>query len=139
MMTSPRARLYRPRWRNSCAIRSAILSDGSNRIKFIDPGDFRVSKTITVLDGKTPIDQLNELEYVQGSIYANVWHDDRIAIIDPQNGHVTGWINLAGLIPQSELQDPEAVLNGIAYDQANDKLYVTGKLWPRLFEIKIKR
>jgi len=119
--------------------KSLILSDGSNRIRFIDPTDFRVTKTITVLDGQTPIDQLNELEYVQGSIYANVWHDDRIAIIDPQNGHVTAWINLAGLIPQGELQDPEAVLNGIAYDQANDKLYVTGKLWPRLFEIKIKR
>jgi len=119
--------------------KSLILSDGSNRIRFIDPTDFRVTKTITVLDGQTPIDQLNELEYVQGSIYANVWHDDRIAIIDPQNGHVTAWINLAGLIPQGELQDPEAVLNGIAYDQVNDKLYVTGKLWPRLFEIKIKR
>jgi len=119
--------------------KSLILSDGSNRIRFLDPSDFHVTKTITVLDNKTPIDQLNELEYVQGSIYANVWHDDRIAIIDPQNGHVTAWINLAGLIPAGELSDPEAVLNGIAYDQANDKLYVTGKLWPRLFEIKIKR
>ena len=119
--------------------KSLILSDGSNRIRFLDPSDFHVTKTITVLDNKTPIDQLNELEYVQGSIYANVWHDNRIAIIDPQNGHVTAWINLAGLIPAEELPDPEAVLNGIAYDQANDKLYVTGKLWPRLFEIKIKR
>jgi len=117
---------------------SLILSDGSNRIRFIDPKDFHVTKTITVLDNKTPIDQLNELEYVHGSIYANVWHDNRIAIIDPQSGHVTAWIDLAGLIPESELPDPEAVLNGIAYDQANDKLYVTGKLWPRLFEIKIK-
>jgi glutamine cyclotransferase len=119
--------------------KSLILSDGTNRIRFLDPADFHVTKTITVLDGQTPIDQLNELEYVQGAIYANVWHDDRIAIIDPQNGHITGWINLAGLIPQGELQDPEAVLNGIAYDQANDKVYVTGKLWPRLFEIKLRR
>ena len=118
---------------------SLILSDGTNRIRFLDPNDFRVTKTITVLDGRTPIDQLNELEYVQGSIYANVWHDNRIAIIDPQNGHVTGWIDLAGLMPEGELQDPEAVLNGIAYDQTNNKLYVTGKLWPRLFEIRVKR
>jgi glutaminyl-peptide cyclotransferase len=118
---------------------SLILSDGTNRIRFLDPNDFRVTKTITVLDGRTPIDQLNELEYVQGSIYANVWHDNRIAIIDPQNGHVTGWIDLAGLMPEGELQDQEAVLNGIAYDQTNNKLYVTGKLWPRLFEIKVKR
>jgi glutaminyl-peptide cyclotransferase len=118
---------------------SLILSDGTNRIRFLDPNNFRVTKTITVLDGGTPIDQLNELEYVQGSIYANVWHDNRIAIIDPQNGHVTAWIDLTGLMPEGELQDPEAVLNGIAYDQVNNKLYVTGKLWPRLFEIKIKR
>ncbi|HJP90792.1 MAG TPA: glutaminyl-peptide cyclotransferase [Pyrinomonadaceae bacterium] len=118
---------------------SLILSDGSSRIRFLDPNNFRVTKTITVLDGTTPIDQLNELEYVQGSIYANVWHEDRIAIVDPQNGHVTGWIDLRGLMPEGELQDAEAVLNGIAYDQANDKLYVTGKLWPRLFEIKVKR
>ena len=118
---------------------SLILSDGSSRIRFLDPNNFRVTKTITVLDGTTPIDQLNELEYIQGSIYANVWHDNRIAIIDPQNGHVTGWIDLAGLMPEGELQDAEAVLNGIAYDQGADKLYVTGKLWPRLFEIKVKR
>lgn len=118
---------------------SLILSDGSNRIRFLDPSSFRVTKTITVLDNKVPVNELNELEYVQGSIYANIWHDDRIAIIDPQNGHVTGWIDLTGLIPQGDLQDPEAVLNGIAYDQKNDKLFVTGKLWPRLFEIKVKR
>jgi glutamine cyclotransferase len=119
--------------------RSLILSDGSNRIRFLDPSNFGVTKTITVLDGRTPIKELNELEYVHDAIYANVWHDDRIAIIDPQSGRVTGWIDLTGLIPEGELQDPEAVLNGIAYDQANDKLFVTGKLWPRLFEIKIKR
>jgi len=119
--------------------RSLILSDGSNRIRFIDPSSFRVTKTITVLDGNTPVRQLNELEFVQGEIYANIWHDDRIATIDPQSGRVTSWIDLASLIPRDELRDPEAVLNGIAYDQANNKLYVTGKLWPRLFEIKVKR
>ena len=118
---------------------SLILSDGTNRIRFIDPSGFRVTRTITVLDGKTPINDLNELEYVRGEIYANVWHDNRIATIDPQSGRVTSWLDLQGLMPEGELQDPEAVLNGIAYDQANDRLIVTGKLWPRLFEIKIKR
>src|SRR5215217_7542602 len=105
---------------------SLILSDGSNRIRFLDPASFRVTKTLTVLDNKVPVNELNELEYVQGAIYANIWHDDRIAIIEPQNGHVTGWIDLTGLIPQGDLEDPEAVLNGIAYDQTNNKLFVTG-------------
>jgi len=118
---------------------SLILSDGSTRIRFINPADFTVTKTISVIDGSTPIDQLNELEYVNGEIYANVWHDNRIAVIDPQNGHVKSWIDLNGLMPEGELHDPEAVLNGIAYDQANNKLFVTGKLWPRLFEIRIKK
>ncbi len=118
---------------------SLILSDGSNRIRFLDPSSFRVTRTITVLDAGKPINELNELEYVNGEIYANVWHDNRIATIDPQSGRVTSWIDLNGLMPEGELHDPEAVLNGIAYDKANDRLIVTGKLWPRLFEIKIKR
>lgn len=118
---------------------SLILSDGSTRIRFINPADFTVTKTISVTDGSTPIDQLNELEYVNGEIYANVWHDNRIAVINPQNGHVNSWIDLNGLMPEGELHDPEAVLNGIAYDQANNKLFVTGKLWPRLFEIRVKK
>ena len=119
--------------------RSLIISDGSNRLKFLDPDSFRVTKTIAVLDGRMPIEQLNELEYVNGEIYANIWHDDRIATIDPQNGRVTGWIDLTGLLQPGDVQDPEAVLNGIAYDQPSGRLFVTGKLWPRLFEIKIKR
>jgi len=117
---------------------SLILSDGSNRIRFIDPSNFRVTRTISVTDGSAPVKELNELEYVNGEIYSNIWHDNRIATIDPQSGHVKAWIDLTGLMPEGELQDPEAVLNGIAYDQASDKLYVTGKLWPRLFEIKVK-
>ena len=119
--------------------RSLIISDGSNRLKFLDPDSFRVTKTIAVLDGRTPVEQLNELEYVNGEIYANIWHDQRIVTIDPQNGRVTGWIDLTGLLQPGDVRDPEAVLNGIAYDQATDRLFVTGKLWPRLFEIKIKR
>ena len=118
---------------------SLILSDGSNRIRFIDPAGFGVTRTITVTDGSLPVRELNELEYVNGEIYANVWHDNRIAAIDPQSGHVKAWIDLTGLMPEGELHDQEAVLNGIAYDQATDKLIVTGKLWPRVFEIKVKR
>ncbi len=117
---------------------SLILSDGSSRIRFIDPASFRVTRSINVTDSGTPVRELNELEYVNGEIYANIWHDNRIATIDPQSGHVNAWIDLTGLMPEGELQDPEAVLNGIAYDQASDKLIVTGKLWPRLFEIKVK-
>jgi len=119
--------------------RSLILSDGSNRIKFLDPDSFRVTKTIAVLDGKTPVNEINELEYVQGEIYANIWHDNRIAMINPETGRVTGWIDLTGLLPQNEVQDEEAVLNGIAHDERTGRLFVTGKLWPRLFEIRLKR
>src|SRR5689334_25143589 len=118
---------------------SLILSDGSSRIRFINPADFKVTKTINVVDGTRAIDQLNELEWVNGEIYANVWHDNRIAVIDPQSGHINSWIDLKGLMQPGELQDQEAVLNGIAYDQTNNKLFVTGKLWPRLFEIRVKK
>jgi glutamine cyclotransferase len=119
--------------------RSLIISDGSNRLKFLDPDSFRVTKTIAVTDGGTPITQLNELEYVNGEIYANIWHDQRIVTIDPQSGRVTGWIDLSGLLQPGAVQDEEAVLNGIAFDQATNRLFVTGKLWPQLFEIKLKR
>ncbi len=118
---------------------SLILSDGSNRLRFLDPSSFRTTKTIAVKDGNTPVSDLNELEFVNGEIYANIWHDDRIAAIDPQSGRVKAWIDLAGLLKPGDTQDPEAVLNGIAYDQASSRLFVTGKLWPKLFEIKIKR
>lgn len=118
---------------------SLIMSDGSNRLRFLDPDSFRVTKTIAVLDGKTPVNQLNELEYVNGEIYANIWHDQRIVTIDPQNGHVTGWIDLSGLLQPGDVRDEEGVLNGIAFDQAGNRLFVTGKLWPRLFEVKLKR
>lgn len=119
--------------------KSLIMSDGSSRLKFLDPANFQVTRTVSVSDNKTPVQQLNELEFVQGEIYANVWHDDRVAVIDPQSGRVKAWLNLEGLMPEGELQDSEAVLNGVAYDQASDKLYVTGKLWPHLFEIKVKK
>jgi len=118
---------------------SLIQSDGTNRLRFLDPDNFQVRKTIAVLDGSTPVDEINELEYVQGEIYANIWHADRIARIDPQTGRIAGWIDLTGLLSRGEVQDEEAVLNGIAYDETNGRLFVTGKLWPKLFEIRLKR
>jgi len=118
---------------------SLILSDGSNRIRFLDPANFEVRKTIAVVDGRSPVNELNELEYVQGEIYANIWHADRIARIDPRTGAVVGWIDLTGLLAGGEVSDEEAVLNGIAYDETNGRLFVTGKLWPKLFEIRLRR
>ncbi|HEV7473520.1 MAG TPA: glutaminyl-peptide cyclotransferase [Pyrinomonadaceae bacterium] len=117
---------------------SLILSDGSNHIRFLDPDNFQVKKTIAVLDGRAPVNELNELEYIQGEIYANIWHADRIARIDPQTGRVVGWIDLRGLLARGEVQDEEAVLNGIAYDEATGRIFATGKLWPKLFEIRLK-
>lgn len=118
---------------------SLILSDGTNRIRFLNPDNFQVTKTIAVLDGKTAVAEINELEYVQGEIYANIWHADRIARIDPNTGKVVGWINLAGLLKPGEVQDEEAVLNGIAYDEASGRLFITGKLWPKIFEVRLTR
>jgi glutamine cyclotransferase len=118
---------------------SLIMSDGSSRLEFLDPATFGVTRTINVVDGPNAIKNLNELEFVKGEIYANVWHADRIAVIDPQSGRLKAWIDLKGLMPEGEQLDQEAVLNGIAYDQAKDTFFVTGKLWPRMFEIKIKR
>ena len=93
--------------------KSLILSDGSNRLRFIDPSSFRVTKTISVVDGTAPVRDLNELEFVQGEIYANVWHQDRIAAIDPQTGRVNSWIDLTGLMPKEELRgEPEAAAVG---------------------------
>ncbi|MBO0725314.1 MAG: glutaminyl-peptide cyclotransferase [Blastocatellia bacterium] len=119
--------------------RSLIMSDGSSRIRFIDPDTFEVQRMITVQDGGRNVTQLNELEYIKGEIYANIWMQDRIARIDPQSGKVNSWIDLSGLLPPQARHDPQAVLNGIAYDEASDRLFVTGKLWPKLFEIKLKQ
>ena len=116
---------------------SLILSDGSNQLRFIDPGNNTVRREISVKDGEAYINDLNELEWVKGEIWANVWHTDRIARIDPQTGKVKGWVELAGIIDPSRHPDPESVPNGIAYDGEHDRLYVTGKLWPALFEITV--
>ena len=114
-----------------------ILSDGTNQLRFLDPETFRELGRVTVMDGQTPVRDLNELEYIRGEIYANVWHTDRIARISPETGRVVRWIDLRGLMSGGYKLDQEAVLNGIAHDPARNRLFVTGKLWPRLFEIEI--
>ena len=118
--------------------RRLILSDGTSTLRFIDPLTFQERGRLAVRDGSMPVTQLNELEYVRDEIFANVWHTDRIARISPVSGRVTGWIDLTGLLPKTYQRDSEAVLNGIAYDAERDRLFVTGKLWPRLFEIKLE-
>ena len=118
---------------------SLILSDGTSQLRFLDPADYRVKRAVNVTDRGRPVPQLNELEYVKGEVFANVWHRNAIARIDPQTGHVKGWIDLSGLLKPGEVSDEEAVLNGIAYDEAGDRLFVTGKLWPKLFEVRLKQ
>jgi glutamine cyclotransferase len=114
-----------------------ILSDGTAALRFLDPETFREVRRVTVRDHRVPVTQLNELEFIHGQIYANIWHSDRIARISPATGRVLGWIDLTGLLPKEDRSSPEAVLNGIAWDSARDRLFVTGKLWPKLFEIKV--
>lgn len=113
-----------------------IMSNGSATLSFLDPVTFKVIGTVQVHDGNTPVENLNELEYVNGDVYANVWLQNRIAIINVQTGQVKGWINLTGLYNSQNL-NPDDVLNGIAYDAQSQKLFVTGKDWPQLFEIKL--
>jgi glutamine cyclotransferase len=114
-----------------------ILSDGTAALRFLDPETFHELRRVTVKDHGVPVKQLNELEFVHGEIYANIWYSDRIARISPATGKVLGWIDLSGLLPPEEHSSPDAVLNGIAWDSVHDRLFVTGKLWPKLFEIKV--
>ncbi len=116
---------------------SLIMSDGSAMLRFLDPATHATQRTVTVTDAGRPVERLNELEYVRGEVWANVWLTDRIARIDPATGRVTGWVDLAGLLAPGERTGEEDVLNGIAYDAAGDRLLVTGKLWPRLFHIRV--
>ncbi|GAB4535354.1 MAG: glutaminyl-peptide cyclotransferase [Anaerolineae bacterium] len=114
-----------------------IMSDGTSTLHFLDPETIEETGQVQVYDDLGPVVRLNELEYVRGEVYANVWKTDRIARIDPQTGRVTGWIDLTGLLSQEDRSLPVDVLNGIAYDAQHDRLFVTGKLWPRLFEIEL--
>jgi glutaminyl-peptide cyclotransferase len=114
-----------------------IMSDGTSALRFLDPATQQELGRITVKDGDRPIERLNELELVKGEVYANVWLTDRIAIIAPTTGRVTAWIDLAGLRAPASGRDD--VLNGIAYDAQRDRLFVTGKRWSNLFEIRVRR
>jgi len=114
-----------------------IMSDGTATLYFLDPETFEEIGRVGVYDNDGSVNRLNELEYVQGEIYANVWQTNCIARIDPQTGQVVGWIELKGLLTPEDRGEPVDVLNGIAYDADNARLFVTGKLWPKLFEIEL--
>jgi glutamine cyclotransferase len=114
-----------------------LMSDGSSEIRVLDGATLREKRLLKVRDGSTPVTQLNELEFVEGEIYANIWQTDRIARISPRTGRVLGWIDLTGLLSSVYKLEPGAVLNGIAYDAAKKRLFVTGKLWPSVFEIQL--
>jgi glutamine cyclotransferase len=114
------------------------MSDGTDEIRVLDGRTFREKRRIKVRDGSRPVTELNELEIVEGEIYANIWQTDRIARISPQTGKVVGWIDLTGLLDARYRQNPDAVLNGIAYDSVKKRLFVTGKLWPKVFEIRVE-
>ena len=114
-----------------------FMSDGTAEIRILDGDSLKEKRRITVHDGDNRIDQLNELEFVDGEIFANIWRTDRIVRISPQNGEVVGWIDLQGLLSPIYRVGPDAVLNGIAYDPNRKRLFVTGKLWPTIFEIKL--
>jgi len=114
-----------------------IMSDGTATLYFLDPETFEEIGRVGVYDNDGSVNRLNELEYVQGEIYANVWQTNCIARIDPQTGQVVGWIELKGLLTPEDRSEPVDVLNGIAYDAENARLFVTGKLWPKLFEIEL--
>jgi glutamine cyclotransferase len=116
---------------------SLITSDGSDTLRFRNPETFAETRHIVVHDAGKNIDQLNELEYINGEIWANVWHQDRIARISPKDGHVVSWVDLTGILPASQKRDAESVLNGIAYDAEKGRIFVTGKQWPTIFEIKV--
>ena len=113
------------------------MSDGSSELQILDPMTYEYKGFVTVRSGETPVQRLNELEYVDGELLANVWPDDRIARIDPKTGFVTGWIEAAGLLTPDDYTEEIDVLNGIAWDRSGKRLFVTGKLWPKLFEVKI--
>ena len=115
-----------------------IMSDGTSTLRFLDPESFKPTGTLEVTYQGKPLANLNELEFVRGRIFANVWQSNSIVVIDPANGRVTAQINLPGLLNAEDRSVAVDVLNGIAYDAKHDRLFVTGKLWPKLFELKLQ-
>jgi glutamine cyclotransferase len=118
---------------------SLILSDGSSRLRYLDPATFAVTRTLAVTVRGQPLEQLNELEYIQGEIFANVWQTQFVVRIDPRSGRVVGSVSLVGLLPAAERQPDTDVLNGIAYDPQGARIFVTGKNWPHLYEVQLVR
>jgi glutamine cyclotransferase len=116
---------------------SLIFSDGSSKLYFLDPRTYAVQRSVTVRNGDAEVNQLNELEFVGGEVWANVWMTDLIARVDPRSGRINAWVNLAGLRPDAAQSNTDAVLNGIAYDATNKRIFVTGKTWDKLFEISV--
>jgi glutamine cyclotransferase len=114
-----------------------IMSDGTDDLYFLDPETLIVTGKMEVKDGAHPVRGINELEYINGEIFANIWPTDKIAIISPQTGAVRAWIDLHGILPLEDRLRGVDVLNGIAYDALNDRIFVTGKLWSKLFEIEL--
>jgi glutamine cyclotransferase len=114
-----------------------VMSNGTAQLTRRNPDTFQPSGTIDVTSGGEPVTRLNELEYIEGQIWANVWQTDRIARIDPETGNVESWLDLTGLLPDSERTANTSVLNGIAYDDDANRLFVTGKFWPWLYEIRV--
>ena len=114
-----------------------IVSDGTAKLYFLDPNTLSEKGRIFVHDDQGQVSRLNELEYVNGKIYANIWKTDRIAIISPKDGAVASYLDLSGLFTYMKSENKPDVLNGIMYDSVDDRLFVTGKLWPSLFEIKV--
>lgn len=115
-----------------------VTSDGSNTLTWRDPATFKPVRSLAVMDGQRPVDRLNELEWVEGFIFANVWHEDRIAIISPVTGKVVAWMDCAALRARLGRLPEESDLNGIAWDPGKKRLYVTGKLWPAIFELSLE-
>jgi glutamine cyclotransferase len=117
-----------------------IMSDGTaaGGLRFLDPESFKETGRVVVRDRGTAVQYVNELEFIRGEVWANIWQTNRLARINPKTGDVVAWVDLNGLLPRTEVLDPGAILNGIAYDAATDRIFVTGKLWPKLFEIRVE-
>jgi glutamine cyclotransferase len=124
-------------WGSTSADAQLVISDGSSRLRFFDPVDYHLTATLPVTASGRPVEGLNELETVEGLIFANIYPTDCIAQIDPHTGAVVGWLSLAGLLPLSERPDGSAVANGIAYDPETGHLFVTGKLWPYIYQLRL--